>query len=239
MGGLGDRALHIKLEDRLGRASPPRNCPTGSRTPCATATPPGCSRRALTSGGSRTSSGTPASRRRRAPTVTSSASGTSAAWTWMLCWEAFSRVHRRPRFGTPGARLRGNCALRQAKISWWRVRDSNPRPRRLERRALPTELTPRHPKRTYLTSGAGRMRGLAEAPRAQGRGLPRQRVGGGTGGLARCVSGPDFGARRIFGFTSHCVVKQGNALVFGRHAFMIHGPVEGKSACFTTTCGPQ
>src|SRR5438309_11213484 len=28
-------------------------------------------------------------------------------------------------------------------ISWWRVRDSNPRPRRCERRALPTELTPR------------------------------------------------------------------------------------------------
>ena len=26
---------------------------------------------------------------------------------------------------------------------WWRVRDSNPRPRRCERRALPTELTPR------------------------------------------------------------------------------------------------
>src|SRR5438876_9801332 len=28
-------------------------------------------------------------------------------------------------------------------IEWWRVRDSNPRPRRCERRALPTELTPR------------------------------------------------------------------------------------------------
>src|SRR3990172_5276078 len=82
-------------------------------------------------------------RTRRAPTATSSGSGTSAAWTSIRCWAAFSRVPRRPRFWTPGARLRGNCAIRQAKISWWRVRDSNPRPRRCERRALPTELTPR------------------------------------------------------------------------------------------------
>ncbi len=35
-------------------------------------------------------------------------------------------------------------ALLSAKVErkWWRVGDSNPRPRRCERRALPTELTP-------------------------------------------------------------------------------------------------
>src|SRR5262245_61411088 len=53
---------------------------------------------------------------------------------------------------------------------WWRVRDSNPRPRRCERRALPTELTPRTAKRTYLTSrcrgwGAlGRLHGVENRP---------------------------------------------------------------------------
>src|SRR5918992_4121044 len=38
-------------------------------------------------------------------------------------------------------------------IRWWRVRDSNPRPRRCERRALPTELTPR-PALFYTALGA-------------------------------------------------------------------------------------
>ena len=34
--------------------------------------------------------------------------------------------------------------LEQSRLgeNWWRVGDSNPRPRRCERRALPTELTP-------------------------------------------------------------------------------------------------
>ncbi len=45
---------------------------------CATATRPGCSRVAPTFGGSRISSGTPRSRRRKAPTDTSSASATRA-----------------------------------------------------------------------------------------------------------------------------------------------------------------
>ena len=39
----------------------------------------------------------------------------------------------------------------RARFSWWRVRDSNPRPRRCERRALPTELTPRTTKPPYST----------------------------------------------------------------------------------------
>src|SRR5206468_1352816 len=34
--------------------------------------------------------------------------------------------------------------LQRVTSHWWRVRDSNPRPRRCERRALPTELTPRN-----------------------------------------------------------------------------------------------
>ena len=59
-----------------------------------------------------------------------------------VCWAAFRRVPRRPRMWTPGARLTGNDAIFRAKNLWWRVRDSNPRPRRCERRALPTELTP-------------------------------------------------------------------------------------------------
>ena len=36
-------------------------------------------------------------------------------------------------------------------FDWWRVRDSNPRPRRCERRALPTELTPRTVERRHST----------------------------------------------------------------------------------------
>jgi hypothetical protein len=39
----------------------------------------------------------------------------------------------------------------QASSVWWRVGDLNPRPRRCERRALPTELTP-HPFRGKLES---------------------------------------------------------------------------------------
>jgi hypothetical protein len=47
-----------------------------------------------------------------------------------------------------GARLKIRLAAVGSKTprtrnGWWRVRDSNPRPRRCERRALPTELTPR------------------------------------------------------------------------------------------------
>src|SRR4030095_4946485 len=41
-------------------------------------------------------------------------------------------------------------------IAWWRVRDSNPRPRRCERRALPTELTP--PERSSRILHGGRRR---------------------------------------------------------------------------------
>src|SRR6266581_2033913 len=46
-------------------------------------------------------------------------------------------------------------------IEWWRVRDSNPRPRRCERRALPTDLTPREANVPYSTSPLRRGRLLA------------------------------------------------------------------------------
>src|SRR5438477_2793121 len=49
------------------------------------------------------------------------------------------------------ARVKVNYAICREKISWWRVRDSNPRPRRCERRALPTELTPPNAKPSYST----------------------------------------------------------------------------------------
>jgi hypothetical protein len=39
---------------------------------------------------------------------------------------------------------------------WWRVRDSNPRPRRCERRALPTELTPHGQTHVFYTLLSGR-----------------------------------------------------------------------------------
>src|SRR5882672_2901801 len=43
----------------------------------------------------------------------------------------------------PGATIIAVRLVSARSFSWWRVRDSNPRPRRCERRALPTELTPR------------------------------------------------------------------------------------------------
>ena len=61
------------------RSWPPRSCRTGSRTPCATATRRGCSRRARTFGGSRSSSATRASRRRRRPTAKPSATSSTAS----------------------------------------------------------------------------------------------------------------------------------------------------------------
>ncbi len=46
--------------------------------------------------------------------------------------------------------------------AWWRVRDSNPRPPRCERGALPTELTPLSPhvQPVSLTARPGRGRGM-------------------------------------------------------------------------------
>src|SRR5438094_7913126 len=72
-------------------------------------------------------------------------------------------------------------------ITWWRVRDSNPRPRRCERRALPTELTPRPPaivrsgragdKRLAVGLGSGRRR--AEGAQERREEIDRQRDEGG------------------------------------------------------------
>src|SRR6185295_3654307 len=75
---------------------------------------------------------------------------------------------------------------------WWRVRDSNPRPRRCERRALPTELTPRQTgplysagpcptSRTRARPRASALRGLrirSEGAQERGEQVQRQREEG-------------------------------------------------------------
>src|SRR5438046_2619505 len=68
-------------------------------------------------------------------------------------------------------------------IYWWRVRDSNPRPRRCERRALPTELTPRDRKRAYSTSRLRSVVRLVERPQQRAEEIERQREERGRGPL--------------------------------------------------------
>src|SRR5256886_7421044 len=73
----------------------------------------------------------------------------------------------------------------QQKIYWWRVRDSNPRPRRCERRALPTELTPRGHERAYSTSRFRAVPALREGLEQRAEEIERQREKGGRGPLRR------------------------------------------------------
>jgi len=100
----------------------------------------GCWRPAPISGGSGTSSGMPQSRRPSRPTGTSNANATKRAWASITSCVASTHVHRRPRLRTPVGWVTINYAIFRVRYPWWRVRDSNPRPRRCERRALPTEL---------------------------------------------------------------------------------------------------
>src|SRR3989441_8282118 len=83
-----------------------------------------------------------------------------------------------------------SCAREFARgIHWWRVRDSNPRPRRCERRALPTELTPRDHQRgttselKYFTSRLGAIPALVESLEQRAEEVDRQREEGRRGPL--------------------------------------------------------
>src|SRR5437867_5588597 len=58
----------------------------------------------------------------------------------------------------PGATNLRTCGATTREVKWWRVRDSNPRPRRCERRALPTELTPQAPKAPLILPQSRRAR---------------------------------------------------------------------------------
>src|SRR6059036_3867835 len=92
---------------------------------------------------------------------------------------------------------------KRASILWWRVRDSNPRPRRCERRALPTELTPRghKAKRTYSTSRLGTVPTLVEGLEQRAEEVQRQREEGRRGplggDLAHCLQIPELNSDRV------------------------------------------
>jgi hypothetical protein len=94
-------------------------------------------------------------------------------------WSVPERPAQRGGFRTqtqPGATISAARRLSARYFEWWRVRDSNPRPRRCERRALPTELTPRQIGPLY--SGALR-------PTSQRRARTAQLLGGGLSPKAR------------------------------------------------------
>lgn len=60
--------------------------------------------------------------------------------------EALVREHRRDEADRSYSR----------DLGWWTVRDSNPRPRRCERRALPAELTARRTEAKYIRKERGK-----------------------------------------------------------------------------------
>ena len=109
-----------------GRFSRPSSSTTGSRTPCAIRTLPGCSREARTSDGSKTSSDTPALRR---PTFCHLERERHERRVNLD--SVFADVHSRPPASTlsnAGGASEGQLRDIPQEGSWWRVRDSSQMP---------------------------------------------------------------------------------------------------------------